>query len=100
MKDDKLLGQTASAISSYMKDHLECLEEEALAHINSLLHHFLRELTGEYLNPNKVLPKWDDFYFNFGRGIQSFYVFGDGFSYHDMGVKQRVFKVIFDPVKV
>ena len=100
MKDDKLHGQTTSAISSYMKDHLECLEEEALAHINSLFDHFLIELIGEYLNPNKVLTKRDDFYFNLGRGVQSFYIFGDGFSYHDMGVKQRVFKVLFDLVKV
>ena len=46
---------------------------------------FLTELEGKYLNPNKVLIKWDDLYFNLGRGVQSFYVFGDGFSYHDMG---------------
>ena len=99
MKDDKLYGQTASTISSYMKDHPECSEEEALAHINSLFHQLLMELTGEYLNPINVLPKWDYFYFNLGRGVQSFYVFGDGFSYHDMGVKERVFKVLFDLVK-
>lgn len=100
MKDDKLHGQTASAVFCYMKDHPECSEEEALSHINNLLDQLLKELTWEFLNPNNILPDWQDLYFNLGRGVQSFYIFGDGFSYHDKGVRQRVLKVLIDPVKI
>ncbi|GLJ38263.1 hypothetical protein SUGI_0778970 [Cryptomeria japonica] len=98
-EDDKLHGQTASAISCYMKDHHEYSEEDALIHMNNHFDELLTELTWEFLNPDKVLLEWDKLYFNLGRGDQSFYIFGDGFSYHDKGVKQRVFKVLFDLVK-
>ncbi|GLJ38258.1 hypothetical protein SUGI_0778860 [Cryptomeria japonica] len=99
-QDDKLHGQTTSAISWYMKDHPKCSEEEAVIHINNLFDQLLIELTWEFLNPNKVLLKWENLYFNIVKGVQSFYVFGDGFQYHDKGVKQRVFKVLFDLVEI
>nr|QHZ00915.1 terpene synthase12 [Taiwania cryptomerioides] len=98
-QDDKLNGQTASAISSYMKDHPEVSEDEALRHIKKLLSQFLMELTWEFLNPKNISLDWEKICFNISRGMQCFYVFGDGFSYHDKGVKERVFKVLVDPVK-
>ncbi|GLJ38259.1 hypothetical protein SUGI_0778890 [Cryptomeria japonica] len=98
--DEKLHGQTASAISCYMKDHPQYSEEEALFHINNLFDQLLKELTWEFLNPNKVPVEWDKLYVNLSRGFQSFYIFEDGFSYHDKGVKQRVLKVLFDLVKI
>ncbi|XP_059063789.1 alpha-humulene synthase [Cryptomeria japonica] len=99
-QDEKLHGQTASAISCYMKDHPQYSEEEALFHINNLFDQLLKELTWEFLNPNKVPVEWDKLYVNLSRGFQSFYIFEDGFSYHDKGVKQRVLKVLFDLVKI
>ncbi|GLJ38272.1 hypothetical protein SUGI_0779180 [Cryptomeria japonica] len=82
-QDGKLHGQTVSAISSYMRDHPECSEEETLNHINYIIHQLLEKLS-----------------FNLNRGIQCFFVLGDGFSYHDEGMKQRVIKVLIDPVKI
>ncbi|XP_057860191.2 delta-selinene-like synthase, chloroplastic [Cryptomeria japonica] len=99
-EDDKLHGQTSSAISSYMKDHPEFSEDGALNHINGLLNQFIKELTWEFLNPNNNLLDWEGLSFNINRGMQCFYVFGHGFSYHDKGVKERIFKVLIDPVKI
>ncbi|GLJ51664.1 hypothetical protein SUGI_1097890 [Cryptomeria japonica] len=98
-QDDKLHGQIASTISCYMIDHLECSEEEAINHINYMIDQLLKELTWEFLNQDSALLDWEKISFNFNRGLQCFYAFGDGFSYHDKGIKNRIKKVLVDPIK-
>ncbi|GLJ51666.1 hypothetical protein SUGI_1097950 [Cryptomeria japonica] len=98
-QDDKLHGQIASAISCYMIDHPECLEDEAINHINYMVDQLLKELKWEFLNQDSSLLDWEKISFNFNKGLQCFYVFGDGFSYHDKGIKNQIKKVLVDPIK-
>lgn len=83
-----------------MKDHPEFSEDESLSYIKGLLNQYLKELTWEFLNPNNIFLDWEELCFNISRGMQCFYVFEDGFCYHDKGVRERVFKVLIDPVKI
>ncbi|GLJ38214.1 hypothetical protein SUGI_0777910, partial [Cryptomeria japonica] len=98
--DEKLHGQSASAISSYMRDHPECLEDDALCHINCLVDQLIEELLWEFLNPNKKFLDYEKLCFNLSRGIQCFYVFGDGFTYPEKVVENQVLKVLVDLVKI
>nr|QGN65613.1 terpene synthase 7 [Taiwania cryptomerioides]QIB02639.1 terpene synthase [Taiwania cryptomerioides] len=97
-QDEKLHGQTASAISSYMRDHPKCSEDDALCQINCLADQLIKELIWEYLNPNNIFLGYEKLCFNLSRGVQCFYIFGDGFTYPEKGVKHRVVKVLVDPV--
>ncbi|KAH9293739.1 hypothetical protein KI387_041058, partial [Taxus chinensis] len=99
-EDEKLHGQTASAISSYMEDHPECTEDEAVNHINSLIDLARKELTWEFLNPSNHFLDCEKLCFNLNRGIQFFYIFGDGFTYSDKETKDQVFKVLIEPVEI
>lgn len=100
MKDDKRHGEIASAISSYMKDHPECSEAEALSHITNLVQELLKELRWIYLNPNNSLLEWERISFDFNRGLQFLYIFGDGITYSHKEVKHQVFKVFVDPMVI
>nr|QIB02637.1 longifolene synthase [Taiwania cryptomerioides] len=99
-EDERRHGETASAISCYMRDHLECSEAEALNHITNLIEELHKELTWEYLNPNNALLDWEKICFNFNRGLQFIYIFGDGITYSHKEVKHQVFKVFVDPVDI
>lgn len=100
MKDERLHGKTASAISCYMRDHPDCSEGEALNHITKLNIELLKEMTREFLKPNNVLLDWEKICLNSTRGVQFFYIFGDGFTYSHKEVKHQIFKVFVDPVEV
>nr|QGN65615.1 terpene synthase 9 [Taiwania cryptomerioides] len=97
-EDERHHGDNASAISCYMRDHIECSEAEALNHITNLIEEFLKELTWEYLNPNNALLDWEKICFNFNRGLQFIYIFGDGFTYSHKEIKDQVLKVVVNPV--
>nr|QIB02640.1 germacrene D synthase [Taiwania cryptomerioides] len=99
-QDDKQHGQITSAISCYMGDHPECSEEEALNHINYIISQSIKELTWEFLKQDNALLDWEKLSFNLNRGLQCFYVFGYGFSYHDKGMKQRIIEVLIDPIQI
>ncbi|XP_057860193.2 longifolene synthase-like, partial [Cryptomeria japonica] len=99
-QDDKLHGQTSSTISCYMIDHPECSEEEALNDINYMVDQLLKELTWEFLNQESSFLDWEKISFNLNKGLQCFYVYGDGFSNHDKGNKQRIEKILVDPIKI
>lgn len=100
MKDEKRHGEIATAISSYMRDNPECSEEQALTHITNLIEELLKELKWIYLNPNNSLFAWEKICFDFNRGLQFLYIYGDGLTYSDKEVKDQVFKLLVDPIVV
>ncbi|GLJ24504.1 hypothetical protein SUGI_0468150 [Cryptomeria japonica] len=97
-EDDRRHGEIASAISSYMRDHPECSEVQALNYITNLVEELLKELRWIYLNPDNSLLDWEKICFDFNRGLQFLYIFGDGITYSHKEVKHQVFKVFVDPV--
>ncbi|XP_059076398.1 alpha-longipinene synthase-like [Cryptomeria japonica] len=99
-EDDRRHGEIASTISSYMRDHPECSEVEALNYITNLVEELLKELRWIYLNPNNSLLDWEKICFDFNRGLQFLYIFGDGITYSHKEVKHQVFKVFVDPVVI
>ncbi|GLJ38276.1 hypothetical protein SUGI_0779240 [Cryptomeria japonica] len=83
-----------------MIDHPECLEEEALNDINYMVDQLIKELTWEFLNQDSGLLDWEKISFNLNKGLQCFYVYGDGFSNHDKGNKQWIEKILLNPIKI
>ncbi|GLJ38505.1 hypothetical protein SUGI_0784630 [Cryptomeria japonica] len=99
-EDERIHGKTASAISCYMGDHSNCSEGEALNHIIKLKNESLKEFTKEFLKPGNVLLDWEKIYANSTRGVQFFYIFGDGFTYCQKEIKNQIFKFFVDPIEV
>nr|QIB02638.1 cedrol synthase [Taiwania cryptomerioides] len=99
-EDERLHGKTASAISCYMRDHLDCSEGDALNHIIKLNTKLLKEIIKEFLKPNNIFLDWEKICVNSTRGVQFFYIFGDGFTYCQKEIKHQIFKVLIEPVEV
>ncbi|GLJ38267.1 hypothetical protein SUGI_0779050 [Cryptomeria japonica] len=99
-EDERLHGKITSAISCYMGDNQNCSEKEAINHITKLKNKLLKELTRELFKPNNVLSDWENICINSTRGVEFFYIFGDGFTHCDKEVKHQIFKVFVDPIEI
>ncbi|KAH9297637.1 hypothetical protein KI387_029319, partial [Taxus chinensis] len=91
-------GEVASCITSYMRDHPESIEEDAINYINELLDEFLKELNWEYLKASNVPTICEDHAYNISRCFQLFYKERDGFSISNQDMKNHVTKILVDPV--
>nr|AFU73872.1 putative monofunctional diterpene synthase [Pinus contorta] len=93
-------GEVVSAIQCYMKEHPEISEEEALEYVYTLLEKAIADFKWEYLKTKQYVPNnCRRLFFDHVRLMQLFYKERDGFTHsHDMEIKKRVQKVLFEPV--
>eukprot|EP00253_Pinus_taeda_P027867 PITA_27867 len=99
-EQEKERGELASSLQCYLKDNPECAREDALNHMKGILDLSVSQLNWEFLNHDNVPLCCKRFTFNVARGMHFLYKYKDFVSISDKEVKDQIFKVLMDPVKL
>jgi hypothetical protein len=99
-EDEKERGEIASSIECYMKENPDSSVENALNHLEGILHLSLEELNWEFIKQDTVPLCCKKFTFNIVRGVQFLYKYGDGLSISNKEVKDQIFKILIDQVPI
>ncbi|GLJ27350.1 hypothetical protein SUGI_0536720 [Cryptomeria japonica] len=93
-------GEEASCVRCYMRDNPNSIEEAALDYLNSFQDELLKELMWEYLKKDSVPTCTKDHAVNLSRGIQLFYKKGDGFSVATKDIREHIWKILVQHIKI
>ena len=100
LKQEKERGEVASSLECYVKDNPECTREDALYHMKGILDLSVSQLNWEFLKHDNVPLCCKRFTFNLARGMHFLFKYEDFVSISDSEVKDQVFKLLMEPVKL